>query len=155
MVKPVVLTGIAALTLAACGEATPRAPAAGQQSRAAVDAATAAYSDCVTAATRRLAVPTIQASDAADAGFHACLPARAALVAKVLAFRRLGMPSEPATTAASVAEASVGVVETDLRADAVVAAIEAQVAHDPNKGDAAHADVGGDAASDAPAPPST
>ncbi len=115
------------VALAACGEPTPRAPVVGQEARAAVDAATAAYSDCITTSVKRLAVPTIQASDAADAAFKACEPVRAALVAKVFAFRRIGMPAEPLISARSVAEASVSAIETDLRGEAVVTAVSTQV----------------------------
>lgn len=121
------MVAVTALTLAACGDPPARPPAVGQQARAAVDTATVAYSDCVTAAVKRRALPTAQASDAADAAFNDCAPVRATLVAKVLAFRRIGMPSEPMASAQSVAEASVAAVETDLRSDAVTTAITTQV----------------------------
>ena len=121
---------VALVALAACDAAPPRPTVAGVEGRARVDAATKVWSDCVTTTTQTLAVSTTQAADAADGGFKACAPKRAALVAEVSRFRRLGTPNETATNNAAVAEASVAAIETDLRAQTEVTAVSWKLDHD-------------------------
>lgn len=120
-----VLIGL--LALAACDAPAARAPADGQVARAKVDAATEAYSTCLDTTVKRLATPTTQAADAADAAFKECAPVRAKLVAEVGTFRRLGYPKETANYNAAVAEQSVLAVETDLRSQTVVTAVSTKL----------------------------
>ncbi len=122
---------IALLALAACDAAPPPRPSvAGVEGRKKVDAATKAWSDCLDTTVKKLATPTIQAADAADNAFKACAPQRAALVAEVSRFRRLGKPDESATNNAAVAEASVAAIETDLRSTVEVTAVSWKLDHD-------------------------
>jgi hypothetical protein len=120
-----------ALALAAC-DAPPRAPVEGQVARVQLDARTADYATCVDAAVKRLATPTTQAADAADAAFKEFAPVRVKLVAEVSKFRRLGEPKEPATNNAAVAEGSVAVIENDLRASTVVTAVSTKLDQEKN-----------------------
>lgn len=125
MVKPLVL--VVVLALGACSAPPPRPPVEGQVARARVDAATKTWSDCIDATVKKLATPETQAADAADGAFKQCAPTRATLVAEVSRFRRLGTPTETADHNAAVAEASVGVIETDLRAQAEVTAVSTKL----------------------------
>lgn len=121
----------AVFALAACDAAPPPRPSvAGVEGRAKVDAATKAWSDCLDATTKQLATPLTQAADAADAAFKTCTPKRAALVAEVSRFRRLGEPKETAINNAAVAEASVAAIETDLRSQTEVTAVSWKLDHD-------------------------
>ncbi len=121
---------LALLALAACDAAPPRPSVAGIEGRKKVDAATKAWSDCLDTTVKKLATPTTQAAQAADGAFKACAPARAALVAEVSRFRRLGEPNESATNNAAVAEASVEAIETDLRSQTEVTAVSWKLDHD-------------------------
>ena len=107
-----------------------RAPLARHVWRKRVDAATKAWSDCLDTTVKKLATPETQAADAADGSFKACAPQRAALVAEVGRFRRLGEPNESAVNNAAVAEASVEAVETDLRSQTEVTAVSWKLDHD-------------------------
>ncbi|MGI4881177.1 MAG: hypothetical protein ACRYG4_27260 [Janthinobacterium lividum] len=118
---------IALVTLAACSSPGPRAPADGQVARARVDAATADYATCLDTTVKRLATPTTQAADAADAAFKECAPVRNKLVAEVSKFRRIGAPKESADYNAAVAEQSVSAIETDLRSQTVVTAVSTKL----------------------------
>lgn len=121
---------LAALALAACDTPAPRGPVEGQVARDKVDAATKVYADCIDTTTKRLATPLVQAADAASAAFRQCATSRAALIAEVAHFRRLGTPNESADNNAAVAEASVAVIDTDLRAQAVVTAVSTKLAQE-------------------------
>ena len=74
--------------------------------------------------------PQTQAADAADGAFKTCAPKRAALVAEVSRFRRLGESNESAANNAAVAEASVAAIETDLRSQTEVTAVSWKLDHD-------------------------
>ncbi|GEM_PF-930289 len=119
---------VAFFALAACGSPPPRAPVAGQQARAGVDAATKAYSDCVD---RRAGIVPV-ASDLAGpivAGvIRDCRPVRLALLAKVAAFHKLGHPAERQDYADLVAEESVKDVDGPIAAAAVIKIVERQQA---------------------------
>ncbi len=128
MIRPAVL--LALLALAACDATPPRPSVAGVEGRKKVDAATKAWSDCLDTTVKKLATPSTQAADAADGAFKACAPQRAALVAEVSKFRRLGEPNESATNNAAVAEASVAAIETDLRSQTEVTAVSWKLDHD-------------------------
>ena len=56
----------------------------------------------------------------------ACRPIRAALRLKVASFDRLGHPGHTPDQAEAVADASVGVIEKELRENAVVAIVKRQ-----------------------------
>ncbi|QYE35532.1 hypothetical protein KZX46_06035 [Polymorphobacter sp. PAMC 29334] len=118
---------IAVLALAACGSPPTRAPVDGQLARAKVDAATNDYANCLDTTVKRLATPTTQAADAADATFKECMPVRAKLVAEVSKFRRIGAPKESAEYNTAVAEQSVLAIETDLRSQTVVTAVSTKL----------------------------
>lgn len=124
------LSLIALLALAACDAPPPRPPVEGQVARAKVDAATKAWSDCIDTTVKKLATPLTQAADAADGAFKQCAPLRAALVAEVSRFRRIGTPKESAEHNAAVAEASVSAIETDLRSQTEVTAVSTKLDHD-------------------------
>ena len=116
------------LALAACGSPPPRAPAAGQQARAGVDAATKAYSDCVDSRAGSVDVSGALPGDLVDAIVKVCKPARDALLTKVAAFHRSGHPKEPIAYAQLVAEESVKDVDGPIAAAAVVKVVERQQA---------------------------
>jgi len=128
LTRPAIL--LALLALAACDAAPPRPSVAGVEGRKRVDAATKAWSDCLDTTVKKLATPTTQAADAADGAFRTCAPLRAALVAEVGRFHRLGAPTESAAYNAAVAEASVAAIETDLRSQTEVTAVSWKLDHD-------------------------
>lgn len=114
------------LALAACDAAPPRADPKGQQLRAELDQMTQDYSGCIdkqVAAVTDLSEP---AGSIAIAAVKACKPLRNALKLKVASFDRLGHPQRSAAQAEVVAEASVGVIEKDLREQAVVTIVKRQ-----------------------------
>ncbi len=121
---------LALLALAACDAAPPRPSVAGVEGRRKVDAATKVWSDCLDTTVKAQATPETQAADAAATAFKTCAPKRAALVAEVSRFRRLGEPNETATNNAAVAEASVAAIETDLRSQTEVTAVSWKLDHD-------------------------
>ncbi len=119
---------LAVLMLAACGSPPPRAPVAGQQSRAEVDAATKVYSDCVDSRAATVDVSGAMPGDVVDAIVKVCQPARAALVSKVAAFHKLGHPKLRPDQLAIVGEESVKDIDAPIAADAVVKVVERQQA---------------------------
>ncbi len=119
-----------ALTLAACDAAPPRAPVAGIEGRKLVDAATAAWAECLDTTAKTLATPDTQAADAAEGAFKACAPKRAALVDEVRRFHRLGAPNETAAYNLAVGESSVAGIELDLRSQTEVTAVSWKLDHD-------------------------
>ncbi len=116
------------LALDACGSPPPRAPVAGQQARAGVDAATKAYSDCVDARAGVVPVAGDLAGPIVDRVVRDCRPARLALLAKVAAFHKLGHPAERQDYADLVAEESVKDVDGPIAAAAVIKVVERQQA---------------------------
>lgn len=119
-----------ALALAACDSPPPRPTVAGVEGRAKVDAATKTWADCLDTTVKRLATPQTQAADAGAGAFKACLPLRAALVAEVRRFHRLGAPNETPAYNEAVGEASVEAIETDLRSQTEVTAVDWKLDHD-------------------------
>lgn len=114
------------LLLAACDAAPPRVDPKGQQLRAELDQMTRDYSACIDkqlAAAEDLSEP---AGNIAIEAVKACKPLRNALKLKVASFDRLGHPQHSAAQAEMVAEASVGVIEKDLREQAVVTIVKRQ-----------------------------
>lgn len=116
-----------ALTLAACGAAPPPpAPTAGQVARKSIDVAMTAYATCVYGQAKQLAAPAKLPADIVDAAARACAPAKAALVAKVATFQKIGSPTSTAAYTDAVADQSVAAMEDDLRAEATTMAIDRQ-----------------------------
>ena len=118
------------LALAACDSPPPRAQVAGVEGRKRVDAATAAWADCLDTTAKKLATPEAQAAEAADGAFKACAPKRAALVDEVRRFHRLGAPNETAAYNLAVGESSVAGIEIDLRSQTEITAVSWKLDHD-------------------------
>lgn len=108
------------MLMASCGEAPPRAPAAGPEARKAVDTATEAYADCIENGARN-AAPGGVPGTIVEAAVKACAPARDALADKVMAFHKIGHPKFTLDQLRAVADASIEQVEPEMKADAVVA----------------------------------
>jgi hypothetical protein len=119
-----VLLGLV-LALAACDAAPPRADPKGQQLRAELDILTADYGKCVDAKVAAADVANPAGSIAIEA-VKACRPIRDALRLKVASFDRFGHPNHGANQAEAVADASVGVIEKELREAAVVTIVKRQ-----------------------------
>ena len=118
------------LALAACDSPPPRAQVAGVEGRKRVDAATAAWADCLDTTAKKLATPEAQTAEAADGAFKACAPKRAALVDEVRRFHRLGAPNETAAYNLAVGESSVAGIEVDLRSQTEITAVSWKLDHD-------------------------
>ncbi len=114
------------LLLAACDAAPPRADPKGQQLRAELDKLTADYGTCVDETVAAAEVANDPAGSIAIEAVKACRPIRGALRLKVASFDRLGHPNHTANQAEAVAEASVGVIEKELREQAVVTIVKRQ-----------------------------
>jgi hypothetical protein len=114
------------LALAACDSALPRPDPKGQQLRAELDQMTAAYGKCVDDKIAAADVSKDPAGSIAIEAVKACRPLRGALRLKVASFDLLGHPNHTANQAEAVAEASVGVIEKELRENAVVTIVKRQ-----------------------------
>jgi hypothetical protein len=121
------------LALAACGSPPPRAPVAGQEARKAMDAASTAYADCVNAAALAAVPQDVLPGTAAIAAVKGCSAERAALVARVGDFHKLGAPNEPANVSAAVADQSVSAIEGELRNRAVTTIVSGRLASPDTK----------------------
>lgn len=110
------------LLLAACGEAPSRAPAAGQEARDAMDAATAAYAACIEQATLQAPSGGVPGTVVGQA-VRDCAPAREVLASKIVAFHRIGRPTYTQAQLDAVADASIKQIEPQLRSEAVAAYI--------------------------------
>jgi hypothetical protein len=114
------------LLLAACDAAPPRADPKGQQLRAELNKLTADYGKCVDEKVAVADVSNDPAGSIAIEAVKACRPLRGALRLKVASFDRIGHPNHTANQAEAVAEASVGVIEKELREQAVVTIVKRQ-----------------------------
>ena len=114
------------LLLAACDAAPPRVDPKGQQLRAELDTLTADYGKCVDEKVAAADVSNDPAGSIAIEAVKACRPIRNALRLKVASFDRFGHPNHSANQAEAVAEASVGVIEKELREQAVVTIVTRQ-----------------------------
>ncbi|WP_022679565.1 hypothetical protein [Sandarakinorhabdus limnophila] len=114
------------LLLAACDAAPPRVDPKGQQMRAELDTLTADYGKCVDEKVAAADVSNDPAGSIAIEAVKACRPIRNALRLKVASFDRFGHPNHSANQAEAVAEASVGVIEKELREQAVVTIVTRQ-----------------------------
>lgn len=113
-------------SLAACDAAPPRADPKGQQLRAELDQMTKDYAACVDKRVAEADVSNDPAGSIAIEAVKACRPIRGALRLKVASFDRLGHPNHTPNQAEAVAEASVGVIEKELRETAVVTIVKRQ-----------------------------
>ena len=114
------------LSLAACDAAPPRVDPKGQQLRAELDTLTADYGKCVDEKVAAADVSNDPAGSIAVEAVKACRPIRNALCLKVASFDRFGHPNHTPNQAEAVAEASVGVIEKELRENAVVTVVKRQ-----------------------------
>ena len=117
---------LVALTLAACDAAPPRPDPKGQQLRAELDSLTKEYAACVDKNIAAADVSNDPAGSIAIEAVKACRPIRGALKLKVASFDRFGHPNHSANQAEAVADASVGVIEKELRENAVVTIVKRQ-----------------------------
>jgi hypothetical protein len=114
------------LLLAACDAAPPRVDPKGQQLRAELDTLTADYGKCVDEKVAAADVSNDPAGSIAIEAVKACRPIRNALRLKVASFDRFGHTNRTPNQAEAVAEASVGVIEKELRENAVVTIVKRQ-----------------------------
>ena len=114
------------LTVAACDAAPPRPDPKGQQLRAELDTLTKDYAKCVDDKIAAADVSIDPAGSIAIEAVKACRPIRNALTLKVASFDRFGHPNHTPNQAEAVALASVGVIEKDLREQAVVTIVKRQ-----------------------------
>ena len=117
---------LVALTLAACEAAPPRPDPKGQQLRAELDRLTKEYAACVDKNIAAADVSNDPAGSIAIEAVKACRPIRGALKLKVASFDRFGHPNHSANQAEAVADASVGVIEKELRENAVITIVKRQ-----------------------------
>ena len=117
---------LVALTLAACDAAPPRPDPKGQQLRAELDRLTKEYATCVDKNIAAADVSNDPAGSIAIEAVKACRPIRGALKLKVASFDRFGHPNHSANQAEAVADASVGVIEKELRENAVITIVKRQ-----------------------------
>lgn len=120
------MLGLVLLGLAACDAAPSRPDPKGQQLRAELDKLTADYGKCVDDKVAAADVSQDPAGSIAIEAVKACRPIRDALRLKVASFDRFGHPNHSANQAEAVAEASVGVIEKELREAAVVTIVKRQ-----------------------------
>ena len=118
--------GLLLVLVAACDAAPPRPDPKGQQLRAELDQMTKDYAACVDRNVAAADVSEDPAGSIAIEAVKACKPIRGALRLKVASFDRLGHPNHSANQAEAVAEASVGVIEKELRENAVVTIVKRQ-----------------------------
>jgi hypothetical protein len=116
-----------ALLLVSCGNPPPRAPAAGQEARKAMDAASTAYAECVNGAALAAVPKDVLPGTAAIDAVKSCKETRATLVARVAAFHKLGAPNEAPNVTAAVADQSVIAIEGELRNRAVTSIVSARL----------------------------
>ena len=114
---------LAALLLAACGEAPQRQPIPGPEARKAVDDATAAYADCVEQGAREAPAGGIPGT-VIEGIVASCKAERQALAERILELHRLGHPSMTEDQSRTVAEASIQQIEPDIKSAGVAAYVE-------------------------------
>jgi hypothetical protein len=112
--------------IAACDVAPARPDPKGQQLRAELDKLTADFGKCVDDKIAAADVSKDPAGSIAIEAVKACRPIRNALTLKVASFDRFGHPNHTPEQAEVVAQASVGVIEKELREKAVVTIVKRQ-----------------------------
>nr|WP_310523227.1 hypothetical protein [Polymorphobacter sp.] len=121
-----ILPVLAALALVACSPAAPPKPSEGAAQQAKMDAATKAYSDCITEGAKVADVADDAAGSIANRVVRACKPARNTLMADVIAFHQIGHPKFSIAESRAVAEASIATIEDELRQQTVVTIVKRQ-----------------------------
>ena len=114
------------LSLAACDATPPRVDPKGQKLRTEMDKLTADYGECVDKKIAAAEVSNDPAGSIAIEAVKACRPIRDALRLNVASFDRFGHPNHTPQQAEAVADASVGVIEKELRENAVVTIVKRQ-----------------------------
>lgn len=115
-----------ATMLAACDATPPRVDPKGQQLRAELDRMTRDYAACVDRGVVAADISKDPAGSIAIEAVKACRPQRNALRLKVASFDRFGHPNHSPNQAEAVADASVGVIEKELRENAVITIVKRQ-----------------------------
>lgn len=123
MTVPRLFITLPLVVLAACGQ-TPaeQQPPEGAALRERINQRTAEYGECVLGAIKSVALDGSLASTLADQAFKNCRGSRDVLKADVLAFRRLGHPSEPEANSKVSADQSVLNLDADLREQVLIIA---------------------------------
>jgi hypothetical protein len=124
------LIGGLVLGLAACSPSAPK-PTEGEAQKAKMDAATAAYAECISDAAARTDVFNDAAGSIANRVVLQCKEARNRLMADVIAFHQIGHPKFSIDQSKAVAEASVATIEDELRRQTVVTIVSRQMAANP------------------------
>ena len=93
-----------------------------------MDAATTAYSDCITTGAKAINVANDAAGSIANRVVIACKDQRNTLMADVTAFHQIGHPKFSIDQSKAVAEASIATIEDELRQQAVVTVVTRQTA---------------------------
>jgi len=119
---------MAAFALAACSPPAPPKPTEGAAQQAKMDAATKAYSNCITKGTQTIDVADDAAGSIGDRVVLACKELRGTLMADVIAFHQIGHPKFTIDQSKAVAEASIATIEDELRQQAVVSIVKRQTA---------------------------
>jgi hypothetical protein len=112
--------------LGACSPAAPPKPTEGAAQQAKMDAATRAYSDCITEGAKAVDVAADAAGSIANRVVLACKEQRGRLMADVIAFHQIGHPKFSIDQSKAVAEASIATIEDELREQTVVAIVKRQ-----------------------------
>jgi hypothetical protein len=107
--------------LAACSQSAPAPTSTVSPAQAAADVSSTAYAGCVDKAVAALDVAADQPAALTDRAMKACIDARADVVAKVAAASVA--TGKDAATAAQIAEASVRLADSELRARANTAIV--------------------------------
>ena len=114
--------------LVACSPPAPPKATEGVAQKARMDAATTAYSGCITAGAKAVNVANDAAGSIANRVVVACKDRRNTLMADVTAFHQIGHPKFSIAQSKAVAEASIATIEDELRQQAVVTVVTRQTA---------------------------
>jgi len=115
-----------ALLLAACDTPAPPVETEGARVRAEMEAATKTYADCISGQAETMPVADEAAGSLALKALDLCNASRAALVAKVAAFNKIGYPQRTPAQLDAVAGASVKLLDDDARQAAVITIVKRQ-----------------------------
>ena len=93
-----------------------------------MDAATSAYSDCISAEAKTVNVVDDAAGSIVNRVMVTCKDRRNSLMADVIAFHQIGHPKFSIDQSKAVAEASIATIEDELRQQTVVTVVKRQTA---------------------------